>query len=71
LSEIDIHLLMNHALPGVNAGYITRGRLLNNHRREQQERISQIVMNSIEKAGLDVREKLRAWLGKSKLSFDK
>lgn len=24
VSELDIHLLMNHSLPGVNAGYITR-----------------------------------------------
>jgi integrase len=28
VSELDIHLLMNHSLPGVNAGYITRDRLL-------------------------------------------
>lgn len=24
LSDVDMHLLMNHSLPGVNAGYITR-----------------------------------------------
>ena len=24
VSELDVHLLMNHSLPGVNAGYITR-----------------------------------------------
>ena len=28
VSELDVHLLMNHSLPGVNAGYITRDRLL-------------------------------------------
>ncbi len=22
MSELDVHLLMNHSLPGVNAGYI-------------------------------------------------
>ncbi len=70
LSEIDIHLLMNHSLPGVNAGYITRERLLNNHLRKQQERISMIVLSSIEKAAPEVRERLRAWLWKSNLSFD-
>ncbi len=44
VSELDVHLLMNHSLPGVNAGYITRHRLLENHLREQQEKISAIVM---------------------------
>jgi site-specific recombinase XerD len=48
VSELDIHLLMNHSLPGVNAGYITRDRLLRDHLRMQQERISAIV---IQKAG--------------------
>jgi integrase len=48
VSELDIHLLMNHSLPGVNAGYITRDKLLRDHLRKQQERISTIV---IEKAG--------------------
>jgi len=70
LSEIDIHLLMNHSLPGVNAGYITRERLLNNHLRKQQERISIIVLTSIEKAAPEAREELRAWLCKSNLTFD-
>jgi hypothetical protein len=70
LSEIDIHLLMNHSLPGVNAGYITRERLLNNHLRKQQERISDIVSSSIEKAAPEAREELRAWLCKSNLTFD-
>jgi hypothetical protein len=43
VSELDIHLLMNHSLPGVNAGYITRDKLLRDHLRKQQERISAIV----------------------------
>lgn len=46
-------------------------RLPNNHLREQQERNLQIIKNSVEKAGLDVREELRDRLGKSKLSFDR
>jgi len=70
LSEIDIHLLMNHSLPGVNAGYITRERLVNNHLRKQQERISDIVSSRIEKAAPEAREELRAWLCKSNLTFD-
>jgi hypothetical protein len=44
VSELDIHLLMNHLLPGVNAGYITRDKLLCDHLRKQQERISTIVI---------------------------
>jgi len=48
VSELDIHLLMNHSLPGVNAGYITRDKLLRDHLRMQQERISAMV---IQKAG--------------------
>ncbi|MGH1558486.1 hypothetical protein ACRAWD_13695 [Caulobacter segnis] len=31
LSEIDMHLMMNHSIPGVNAGYITRAKLLGDH----------------------------------------
>jgi hypothetical protein len=38
VSELDTHPLMNHSLPGVNAGYITRDRLLRDHRRQQQQR---------------------------------
>lgn len=47
VSELDIHLLMNHSLPGVNAGYITRDRLLRNHLRQQQQRISKMVVHSV------------------------
>lgn len=47
LSEIDMHLLMNHSLPGVNAGYITRARLLGDHLRSAQERLSQCVMDHV------------------------
>ena len=43
VSEIDAKLLMNHAVPGVNAGYITRHKLLENHLRAQQQAISSLV----------------------------
>lgn len=46
VSELDIHLLMNHSLPGVNAGYITRDRLLRDHLRKQQQRISELIVQS-------------------------
>jgi integrase len=47
ISELDIHLLMNHSLRGVNAGYITRDKLLRGHLRRQQERISRLILNSV------------------------
>jgi integrase len=46
VSELDIHLLMNHSLRGVNAGYITRDKLLRGHLRKQQERISSLISAS-------------------------
>lgn len=48
VSKLDVHLLMNHSVPGVNDGYITRDKLLNDLLRKQQERISSVVM---ERAG--------------------
>jgi len=47
VSELDVHLLMNHSLPGANAGYITRDRLLRDHLRQQQQRISTLVVRSV------------------------
>jgi site-specific recombinase XerD len=64
VSELDIHLLMNHSLPGVNAGYITRDRLLRDHLRKQQERISAIVL---EKAGKKADELCLRWLISTKV----
>jgi hypothetical protein len=46
LSEIDMHLLMNHSLPGVNAGYITRAKLLGDHLRTAQERLSRFMIEN-------------------------
>jgi integrase len=45
-SEIDMHLLMNHSLPGVNAGYITRAKLLSGHLRATQEKLSKAIMEA-------------------------
>jgi integrase len=47
IAELDIHLLMNHSLPGVNAGYITRNKLLGDHLRLQQELISQKIIEAV------------------------
>ena len=42
--EIDCRLLMNHAIQGVNSGYITRQKLLENHLRSQQQAISDTIL---------------------------
>jgi integrase len=44
--DLDVHLLMNHSIPGVNAGYITRNKLLRDHLRNQQESVSQKIVQS-------------------------
>ena len=64
VSDLDIHLLMNHSLPGVNAGYITRDKLLRDHLRKQQERISAIVL---EQAGKTFDGSPLIWLNSSRL----
>jgi len=45
VSRLDIHLLMNHTVPGVNEGYITRDRLLEDHLRAAQEKLSQLIVS--------------------------
>ncbi|MGE3988615.1 integrase [Pseudorhodoplanes sp.] len=50
ISKLDIHLLMNHSVPGVNEGYITRDKLLKNHLRQLQERISSVVLGHASKS---------------------
>jgi integrase len=47
IADLDIHLLMNHAVPGVNAGYINRSKLLSDHLRQQQEMISRRIVNAV------------------------
>jgi integrase len=64
VSELDIHLLMNHSLPGVNAGYITRDRLLKDHLRRQQQRISELVVHSV---AVGQNSFLVRWLGSAKV----
>ena len=47
VADLDIHLLMNHAVPGVNAGYIDRSKLLSDHLRLQQEMISRKIIEAV------------------------
>lgn len=55
LSRLDMHLLMNHTVPGVNEGYITRDRLLENQLRTAQERLSRLIL-SASRAGAGERQ---------------
>jgi hypothetical protein len=48
ISDLDIHLLMNHSLPGASAGYVTRSQLVSTSLRDAQERLStSIIMRMI------------------------
>lgn len=62
VSEIDIHILMNHSLQGVNAGYITKSALLEDHLRRQQERISQVTLQAVETGRSKRRSAVLRWL---------
>lgn len=39
---------MNHTVPGVNAGYINRSKLLSDHLRQQQEMISRKIIEAVQ-----------------------
>jgi site-specific recombinase XerD len=63
VSEFDAKLLMNHAIPGVNAGYVTRHKLLEDHLRSQQQSISSAVFAALG-TSLTERSGIRNWLGR-------
>jgi hypothetical protein len=54
---------MNHSIPGVNAGYITRHKLLEDHLRRQQQAISSAVFAALGTPATENRI-LRAWVGR-------
>lgn len=63
VSEFDAKLLMNHSIPGVNAGYVTRHKLVEDHLRSQQQAISTVVFSAPGKS-LTEQEALINWLGR-------
>ena len=63
VSDIDAKLLMNHAISGVNAGYITRHKLLEDHLRSEQQAISSAVFAALG-TSIAVDVVLRNWLGR-------
>lgn len=61
VSEVDAKLLMNHAISGVNQGYITRHKLLEDHLRARQQAISNVIFGTIRSLpGRDIA--IEAWL---------
>lgn len=51
INEVDMHLLINHSLPGVNAGYITRAKLVNSHLRLAQQTLSDNIIGCVTYSG--------------------
>jgi len=61
IGDLDIHLLMNHTVPGVNAGYITRSKLLGDHLRQQQEMISRKVIDAVRPRSDSHEQRIPIW----------
>ncbi|AZO45658.1 DUF4102 domain-containing protein [Mesorhizobium sp. M7D.F.Ca.US.005.01.1.1] len=61
VAELDVHLLMNHSIPGVNAGYITRNKLLSDHLRQQQEAISRRMLEAGRSCPSDFERRIAGW----------
>jgi len=61
VADLDIHLLMNHSVPGVNAGYITRNKLLGDHLRNQQESISRKILEAARPRAKDQTAPTTKW----------
>jgi len=53
---------MNHAVPGTNAGYISRHKLLEDHLRSQQQAITDLMFGALGDL-LKEDARLRSWLG--------
>jgi integrase len=61
IADLDIHLLMNHTVPGVNAGYINRSKLLSDHLRQQQEAISRKIIEGLQRRSIKETKEAAAW----------
>jgi hypothetical protein len=62
IGDLDIHLLMNHSIAGVNAGYITRGKLLTDHLRQQQEIVSRKMVDAVRAHAKRGETEVAKWL---------
>ena len=61
VAELDIHLLMNHSVVGVNAGYINRNKLLRDHLRQQQEMISGKIVDTLRPRSKSIEQRPTLW----------
>ena len=61
IADLDIHLLMNHSVVGVNAGYINRNKLLRDHLRQQQEMISCKIVDAIRPRSKPIERRPTLW----------
>jgi integrase len=61
LSEVNMHLLMNHKLSGVNEGYITRDKLMSDHLRHAQQALSTYIVEAAAKAPRGGAARERIW----------
>jgi hypothetical protein len=52
---------MNHSVKGVNEGYITRSKLLNDHLRASQQTLSEFIIKSGTTPPKDGSKRERAW----------
>ncbi len=62
ISKLDSHLMMNHSIPGVNEGYITRDKLIEDLLCTQQEKISKAVIGAVPRNRPDIA----AWVASSR-----
>jgi integrase len=56
-------LLMNHALPGVNGGYVNRHKLVQDYLRGQQQRITSTIFQSLGDARIE-NPNILNWIGR-------
>jgi integrase len=56
-------LLMNHALPGVNGGYVNRNKLVEVYLRRQQQRITSTIFQSLGDARVE-NSNILNWIGR-------
>lgn len=47
VTQVDAKLLMNHAIAGVNEGYITREKIVEDHLRAQQQALSSVIFGPV------------------------
>jgi len=65
--SLDVKILMNHALPGVNEEYITIMAIMEDHLRKQQEKISTVVFQAVANGKGKRREAILKWIGHGRL----